>query len=64
MSTESTATPGGSKCLHPHWKIVEGAAPGPNGGVLVMCDKCNASRYLTPPVKESKSDQRPLLTEG
>ena len=61
MANESLATPDQMKCDH-RWKKVDGATS-PGGGLVVMCEKCNATKELTPPAQESKKDERPLLME-
>jgi hypothetical protein len=61
MTGESLATPNQLTCNH-KWKKVDGAT-GPKGEMVVMCEKCSASRHLSSPVKENVKDSRPILLE-
>jgi hypothetical protein len=58
---ESLTTPEQRSCVH-EWTNVVGAVS-PKGGRVVMCPKCNATKDLDPPVKETVKDGRPLLME-
>ena len=62
MADESLTTPEKAACNH-RWRKVEGTTS-PQGGLVVMCTKCSATRDLDPPIKEQSKDTRPLLQEG
>ena len=61
MADESLSTPGMQKCNH-NWKQVKGAT-GTKGGLILVCEKCDASKETTPLVGENQKDKRPLLME-